>query len=107
MKYIKSWFFIDLSATQGLAEGATLLFSGGSAGGRGAMAWLDAIPKMVPKGVTVLGLLDSVSVWLCVWEKKRVIEKRVRALTITSPHPPCRVTTWTSTRTPRSSRLTS
>mmetsp|Transcript_32389 Transcript_32389/g.85087 ORF Transcript_32389/g.85087 Transcript_32389/m.85087 type:complete len:418 (-) Transcript_32389:112-1365(-) len=49
----------DLTASQGLTDGATLLFSGGSAGGRGAMAWLDAIPMMVPKGVKVLGLLDS------------------------------------------------
>ena len=50
----------DLTESQGLTDGATLLFSGGSAGGRGAMAWLDAIPMMVPKGVKVLGLLDSV-----------------------------------------------
>lgn len=48
----------DLVA-KGLVAGQTLLFAGGSAGGRGAMAWLDAIPLLVPEGVTVLGLLDS------------------------------------------------
>jgi len=45
---------------QGLGAGDTLLFAGGSAGGRGAMAHLDFVAgDLRPKGVRVLGLLDS------------------------------------------------
>lgn len=40
-------------------EPHTLLFGGGSAGARGAMAWLDLVPSLVPETVQVLGFLDS------------------------------------------------
>lgn len=47
----------DLVA-KGLTRGQTLVFGGGSAGGRGAMVWLDLVPALLP-GVSVLGFLDS------------------------------------------------
>jgi len=43
---------------KGLDEGATLVFGGGSAGGRGAMVLLDEIAESLPK-VLVRGFLDS------------------------------------------------
>lgn len=42
----------------GLRGGSTLVFGGGSAGGRGAMVWLDRVAEMYPK-VSVRGFLDS------------------------------------------------
>lgn len=50
----------DLVQNKGLGKGATLVFGGGSAGGRGAMTLLDEVSEsMRPHGVRVLGLLDS------------------------------------------------
>jgi hypothetical protein len=43
----------------GAQEETTLLFGGGSAGARGAMAWLDLVPDLVPDSVRVVGFLDS------------------------------------------------
>lgn len=43
---------------KGLNKGSTLVFGGGSAGGRGAMVLLDEIADSLP-GVLVRGLLDS------------------------------------------------
>lgn len=43
----------------GLVEGTRLVFGGGSAGGRGALVWLDAVAKSVPTTVSVVGFLDS------------------------------------------------
>ena len=49
-----------LIRTHGLGDAlATLLFGGGSAGARGAMAWLDRVPHLLPESVRVLGFLDS------------------------------------------------
>jgi hypothetical protein len=47
----------DLQA-KGLRPGSTLIWSGGSAGGRGAMVLLDEIASSL-RGVNVLGYLDS------------------------------------------------
>jgi hypothetical protein len=52
----------ELTHTHGMGAGgqdATLLFGGGSAGARGAMAWLDLVPELVSDSVRVLGFLDS------------------------------------------------
>lgn len=44
--------------SKGLNKGSTLIFGGGSAGGRGAMVLLDEIAESLPR-VLVRGLLDS------------------------------------------------
>ncbi len=43
----------------GAMPGGKLIFSGCSAGSRGALFNLDAVPNMVPTGVEVLGFFDS------------------------------------------------
>lgn len=49
---------IEDLVSRGLGEGATLIFGGGSAGGRGAMVLLDEIAGSLPN-VLVRGFLDS------------------------------------------------
>lgn len=47
------------SLGMGLVEGTRLIFGGGSAGGRGALLWLDTVADSVPATVSVVGFLDS------------------------------------------------
>ena len=53
----------DLATNWGLDGSANVLFSGCSAGARGAMFNLDYVQALLPPGATVRGLLDS-ALWL-------------------------------------------
>jgi len=55
--------FAELVRSFGLKTGDTLVFSGCSAGGRGALYNLDYVPAMIPDGIRVVGIFDA-AIWV-------------------------------------------